>query len=67
MEGEKIREFTLAIAVAKIWQILFVKWGAPTRWSFRPHSIWASKETTTIEKTRPTLLNRYIFAVIPSA
>ena len=31
-----------------------LKWGAFSRWSFRPHSARGSIETTTIEKTRPT-------------
>ena len=31
-----------------------VKWGASSRWSFRPNSAWSSTETTTIGKTHPT-------------
>ena len=32
-----------------------LKWGASSRWSFGPKSVWSSIETTTIGKTHPTL------------
>ena len=32
-----------------------LKWGASSRWSFRPNSTWGSIETSTIRKTHPTL------------
>ena len=32
-----------------------VKWGAPSRWSFRPILAWESTDTTNTRKTRPTL------------
>ena len=35
----------------------FLKWGAPSQWSFGPDSTWGSKETMTIGKMHPTLLN----------
>ena len=38
---------------ACIWNI---KWGASSRWSFRPNSVWGRIETMTIAKTPPTLL-----------
>ena len=34
------------------------KWGAPSRWSFRPISTWGSIETMTMRKTHPILLTR---------
>ena len=36
----------------------FLKWGAASRWSFRPNSAWVRIETTTIAKTHPTLLTK---------
>ena len=38
-----------------------LKWGASSRWSFRPNSVWGSVGTTTIGKTNPTLwhINRF--------
>ena len=36
-----------------IWNI---KWGASSRWSFRPNSTWGRIETMTIAKTHPALL-----------
>ena len=32
-----------------------LKWGASSRWSFRPNSVWGSIETMTIWKPHPTL------------
>ena len=36
-----------------------VKWGASSRWSFRPNSAGGSIETTTIGDTHPTLKHRF--------
>ena len=33
-----------------------IKWGASSRWSLRPNSVWGSIETTDSRKTHPTLL-----------
>ena len=35
---------------------LIVKWGASSRWSFSPNSVWGRKETTTIGITHLTLV-----------
>ena len=35
-----------------------LKWGASSRWPFRPNSAWGRIETTTITKTHPTLFLR---------
>ena len=32
-----------------------LKWRAPSRWLFSPNSAWSRIETTSIEKTHPTL------------
>jgi len=36
-----------------------IKWGASSRWSFRPNSAWGSIGTTIIGRTRPTLQNDF--------
>ena len=38
-----------------------LKWGASSRWSFRPNSAWGSIETTTIRETHPALLTDWPF------
>ena len=43
---------------------LAMKWGASSRWSFRPNSAWGSKETTTIGKTHPTLYYIYLIHIL---
>ena len=37
-------------------RFISIKWGASSRWSFGPNSTWGSIETTTIWKTRPSLI-----------
>ena len=40
-----------------------VKWGTPSRWSFRPISAWSSIETTTTKKTHPTLSKKRTYVI----
>ena len=40
--------------------ISIIKWGASSRWSFRPNSAWGSIETTNLAKTHPTLFRIFL-------
>ena len=60
LNGPKSLLFKLNYPVKKygtnVFQIPFLlKWGASSRWSFRPNSAWGSRETTTTGNTRTTL------------
>ena len=40
-----------------------IKWGASSRWSFGPNSVWGSVETMTIGKTHPNLIPLFIVSL----
>jgi len=52
--------FSFRQKLKHFWNIKYIKWSAASLWLFRPNSGWNFIETTSIEKTHPTLEKRKI-------